>query len=60
MARTPSLRTMDRPSEIVVGPEVHHRFRHDSDFGLGISMEGLMASFYGGGRVRREAVEKRR
>ena len=60
MARTPLIRTMDRPSEIVVGPEVRHRFRHDRDFGLGMSMEGLMASFHGGGRVRREAVEQRR
>lgn len=58
MARTPLIRTMDRPLEIVVGPEVHHRFRHDRDFGLGISMEGLMASFHGRGRVRREAMEK--
>jgi hypothetical protein len=44
MARTPLIRTMDRPPEIVVGREVHHRFRRDRDFGLGISMEGLMAS----------------
>jgi len=39
---------MARPPEIVVGPEVHYRFRHDSDFGLGVSIEVLVASFPGG------------
>ena len=33
---------MDRPPEIAVGPEVHHRFRDGRDFGLGISTAGLM------------------
>jgi hypothetical protein len=54
MARTPLIHTMARPPEIVVGPEVHYRFRHDRDFGLRVSIEGFVASLHGGPRVRRE------